>query len=88
MEGCGHCTAMEPAWRSAIEELMDRPDLEGGIIDFNSRAMSHVPSSIQTAVEGFPTILSLNVGGNIAGNFNVCEKEPLKQFSSNLKIQK
>ena len=82
MEGCGHCTAMEPAWQSAISELREQPNLEGGIIDFNSRAMSHAPSSIQNTVKGFPTILSLDVGGEIVGNFSgPREKEPLKQFS-------
>lgn len=82
MEGCGHCTAMEPAWKSAISELRAQPNLEGAIIDFNSRAMSHAPSSIQSAVKGFPTILSLDVGGKIVGNFSgPREKDPLKQFS-------
>ena len=82
MEGCGHCTAMEPAWNSAIAELRTKPELEGGIVDFNSRAMSRAPSYIQSAVKGFPTILSLDVGGKIVGNFSgPREKDPLKQFS-------
>ena len=82
MEGCGHCTAMEPAWNSVISELRNQPDLEGGIVDFNSRAMHHAPPNIQNAVKGFPTILSLDAGGKIVGNFSgPREKDPLKQFS-------
>tara|TARA_B100000073_G_C23655493_1_gene542300 strand:- start:395 stop:949 length:555 start_codon:yes stop_codon:yes gene_type:complete len=90
MEGCSHCIAMEPAWNYAIEELKARPDLEGGIIDFNSRAMPHAPPLIKAAVKGFPTIISLDSDGNIVKIFDgPRDHDTLKQFSEDhLKTQK
>jgi len=97
MDGCGHCTAMESAWEATKNSLKDEGILEGAILNVNANSLPHIKHSFKKKVQGFPTILALDIDGTVLGEFKdpretahlkkFCQKH-LKKLSKNTALQR
>ena len=97
MDGCGHCTAMESAWEATKNSLKDEGILEGAILNVNANSLPHIKHSFKKSVQGFPTILALDIDGTVLGEFKdpretahlkkFCHKH-LKKQSKNTALQR
>jgi len=73
-KGCGHCTAMEPAWNE-LKSRLSNEKCGAGIMEIDSEVVPHIQNpAIRGKINGYPTIMIIKNGRpakEYAGDRNV-----------------
>ena len=65
---CGHCKAMEPAWKELETSARQSGNLQGKIIELHAGVQDHFNPKFP--ISGYPTIVLLKEDGNVEKEYN------------------